>query len=141
MRKFVHYHIMSKTIAWLLLTTYCCATCTAVLPIVQDVVAHLFWHKEHIEHVHQGQKNQHHVVIEMAQLLNEDQDQQAVFTALYTGKPGLSAHMLPGHIFKTANGTDWQIVAFPMLRFCLPKGIRSIVFLPPRGQCHWHRGV
>lgn len=123
---------MKKLIACLLLATYCCASCTALLPIVKDIAAHLFWHKEHIEHVHHGHKNQDHLAIEMAQLLDEGQNQDAIFAGSKTAKSDLSVHICSSVFFKTINIPARKNRAFPRLWFALPKGVKASIFLPPK---------
>ncbi|MBK6994637.1 MAG: hypothetical protein IPH31_06820 [Lewinellaceae bacterium] len=122
---------MKKSSAWLLLTTYLCASCAGMLPLALDVVAHVLWHKEHIEHVHQGKEDHGHVAVEMAQMLHENQNNGAVLSEMNGGKVNLSAHYCPLPVFESSELQDWQFVPFPLLRFNLPTGVESTIFLPP----------
>ncbi|MFN0173624.1 MAG: hypothetical protein ACKVU0_03160 [Saprospiraceae bacterium] len=122
---------MKKSSAWLLLTTYLCASCASMLPLALDVVAHVLWHKEHIEHVHHGKEGHGHVAAEMAQLLHENQNNGAVLSEMNGGKPNLSAHYCPLPVFVSSVLQDWHTVAFPPLHFNLPTGKVAVIFLPP----------
>lgn len=123
---------MKNIIAWLLLTIYTSAASTAMWPVARDIVAHIFWHQEHMEQVHHGTKKQDHLVVEMAQMLEPIQNQQAIGEPAGLGKLVLSAHVLPDPVSKPLVLLTRQSAPFPQLCFGLPKGVKAAVFLPPK---------
>jgi len=124
---------MKKATIWLLLTIYLGATCASLLPLVCDVMAHLFWHEAHIKQVHHGKKDKAHVTAEIAQLLNVDQNQPATFAeSSWGGKSNLSAHDLPTAAFETCPLASKSLAAFPSQFFKLTPGMKPSVFLPPK---------
>ncbi|MBC7777180.1 MAG: hypothetical protein H7246_17240 [Phycisphaerae bacterium] len=123
---------MKKTTAWLLLTTYLGASCAGLLPLVADMVAHVFWHQAHIQHVHHGKKGQAHVAAEMVHLLSNEQNQPGTFSEISGSKFDLSTHYSPLAISEGHKLTSRSFVAFPSQPFSLPGGVKPRVFLPPK---------
>ena len=128
----MHQHKMKKAIVWILLTSYLSASCAGLMPLVSDVIAHILWHKAHIEHVHHGTEGHTHVAAEIAQVLGADQNQSGTFSQIPTNKINVSAHyFLLASIQPCATFTG-SFVAFPSFSFRLPTGVESSIFLPPK---------
>ena len=122
---------MKKATAWLLLTTYLCASCAWVAPLIGDALAHVFWHDTHIEHVHHGIEGHSHVAVEIAQLLNANPMCPAEFSELSGGAIYLSAHIFLPAIFAAYQPEIRHFTPFPAFGFTLPPGVVTLVFLPP----------
>ena len=123
---------MKNFIARLLLTIYSTAAFAAMWPVARDIVAHIFWHQEHMEQVHQGTQKQDHLAREMAQMLEPVQNQQAIGEPSGLAKLVLSAHIFFNPAVEPLALVFRQISSFPILCFGLPKGVKSAVFLPPK---------
>jgi len=123
---------MKKSSAWLVLTIYLCASCTGLLPLVLDSMAHVLWHKEHIEHVHHGKEGHNHLADEIVQSLSENQNHDGSFTDTNGVKPNLSAHYVPLPVLQSSESNVGNFLAFPPLHFWLPTGAKATIFLPPK---------
>lgn len=132
MRRFVHLRIMKKTLSRILLAIYLCASCSGLLPIVQDLVAHIFWHQAHLKHVHHGGHGDAHVAIEMAQLLDHGSQDQTMAAGFDAGKVSLSVHLCQAVILELWQPDIWPSANFPTFHFWMPQGVVNAVFLPPR---------
>lgn len=123
---------MKKSTAWLLLTIYLSASCAGLMPMAWDAIAHVLWHKAHMEHVHHGDEDHEHVTAEIAQALDADHHQPGTFSEINDAKISLSAHYFRLSFLKPFVTLAGAYVAFPPLRFRLPTGAENSIFLPPR---------
>ena len=123
---------MKNASIWILLLVYLTASCMELLPVLKDMVAHLFWHHHHLEHVHHGDEDHTHVGEEIVQLLNLDHGATAALSESPDFKFTLSVHLIaPTLIFKTRRLGFIQQVPIPLYSFTWSLGVGSAVFQPP----------
>ncbi len=124
---------MKNASIYILLLVYLTASCIGILPVLKDVIAHVFWHHHHIEHVHHGEEGHTHVADEIVQLLRPDNGDTAAFSAIPEHKFSLSLHIGSAILMLTSfSSTSGQLVSLPTFRFNLPEGVGLAVFLPPK---------
>ena len=122
---------MKSLLSWILFATYLNAVAQPMLPFVQDCFAHLFFWKEHLVHVHQGQVHHHHVAYEMAANAAQEKNQIPFghFTFSFV-KDILSAHILP-HL-SGLGITDFPAQTIPLRAWLLAfQEVFTEVIVPP----------
>ncbi len=120
---------MKKIAAWALLVIYLNAAAQALLPWVSDLVAHVFFWQDHLEHVHHGQVHSHHVGLEMAATEHEN-DCDHTTPAFFFDKDGLSAHLVPD--LPLVRGVAPGILAELNVHWLFPySNVITDVFCPP----------
>ena len=123
---------MKKASIWILLLVYFMASCVELLPVLKDMLAHLFWHHHHLEHVHHGDEDHSHVGEEIVQLLNLDHGATSAISESPDYKFSLSVHLIaPTIIFKTRRLGFIQQVSTPLYSFSWSLGVGNVVFQPP----------
>ncbi|AEE49688.1 hypothetical protein [Haliscomenobacter hydrossis] len=123
---------MKNASIWILLVIYLTASCTGLLPVLKDAIAHVFWHHHHIEHVHHGDEGHTHVAEEIVQQLRSDYGDTDAFSAIPDSKFSLSTHIGSAILILTSHPSIYgQLVSLPTFRFNLPGGVGLAVFLPP----------
>lgn len=123
---------MKNASIWILLLVYLTASCMELLPVLKDMVAHLFWHHHHLEHVHHGDEDHSHVGKEIVQLLNLDHGATTALSESPDFKFTLSVHLIVLTIvFETRRIVYIHPVPIPLYSFNWSLGVGRAVFQPP----------
>ena len=86
---------MKKIIALACLFIYLNAAVQSLQPLVSDVIAHVLFYHDHLEHVHNGQIHSHHVGLEIQAHQNHKDSPSPVNQPSFYDKNSLSSHNIP----------------------------------------------